>query len=144
MLTTDAAPAPAATRPLAPLGRAARAAYGQVALETRVAAASPHGLVALLYDRLARLTRDALDAAKAGDSARRLAATERALAIVEGLDATLDADRGGSVAAALSDVYALIRARLLAGTAAGLAEAEASIRDIGAAWAAIASAGGRA
>jgi flagellar protein FliS len=137
MLATDLAPPPA--RPAA-----ARAAYGRVALETRVAAASPHGLVALLYDRLARLLAEAHAGAEAGDSARRLAATERAIAIVEGLDATLDHSRGGSVAAALADVYALVRARLLAGAAPGLAEAEASIRAIGEAWAAIASAGGRA
>ncbi len=136
MLTADIAP-PATSH-------AARSAYGRVALETRVAAASPHGLVALLYERLARLLADARAGAESGDTARRLAATERAIAIVEGLDATLDHERGGTVATALSDVYALVRSRLVAGAAPGLAEAETSIREIGAAWASIASAGARA
>lgn len=133
MLTAEATAA-RAPLPIAHLGRAARSAYGQVALETRVAAASPHGLVALLYERLARLTRDALDAARSADTARRLAVTERALAIVEGLDATLDHGRGGSVAVALSDVYALIRARLLAGDPAGLEQAAEAAAAIGDAW----------
>lgn len=118
--------------------RAALAGYGRVSLEARVASASPHQLVALLYQRLGALLRDAADAARLGNSARRLRATERALAIVDGLDATLDLDRGGGVAAALRQVYALLRDRLLAGDANGLTEAVLSVEEIGAAWAQIA------
>jgi flagellar protein FliS len=113
------------------------AGYGRAA-QARALAASPHELVLLLYRRLAQLVAEAAQAASANDSARRLRATERALAIVEGLDATLDIGRGGSVAAALQQVYALVRARLLAADPWGLKEAEQSITAIADAWAQIA------
>lgn len=118
--------------------RAALAGYGRVSLEARVAAASPHQLVAMLYQRLAALLREATDAARMGNSARRLGATERALAIVDGLDATLDVERGGGVAVALRQVYALLRDRLLTGDAKGLSEALGSVEAIGGAWTEIA------
>lgn len=131
---SPAAPAAAATAQ----ARAALAGYGRVSLEARVASASPHQLVALLYQRLGALLREAAAAARLGNSARRLRATERALAIVDGLDATLDLDRGGGVAAALRQVYALLRDRLLAGETKGLLEAVESVEAIGGAWAQIA------
>lgn len=114
--------------------------YGRVSLEAKVSTASPHELILMLYRRLAALLREARDGAEAKDPARRLKATERAIAIVEGLDATLDSERGGSVADGLHQVYGLLRARLLAGEAAGLAEALASTEAIAEAWAAIAPA----
>jgi flagellar protein FliS len=93
--------------------RAALAGYRTVSLEARVAGASPHALVQLLYDRLDTLMREAASHAPA-DAARRLRATERALAILDELDGSLDRRRGGATAAAMADVYALIRGRLLA------------------------------
>lgn len=113
---------------------AALAGYGKVSLEARVAGASPHQLVAMLYQRLAQLLREAEAALRLGDAGRRLRATEKALAIVDGLDGTLDTARGGSVAAALQQVYELLRARLLAGTEDGLVEARVAVEEIGGAW----------
>jgi flagellar secretion chaperone FliS len=135
------APAPFGAPAAATHARAALAGYGRVSLEARVACSSPHQLVVMLYQRLGALLREATDAAWLGNSARRLRATERALAIVDGLDATLDLERGGGVAAALRQVYALLRDRLLAGDARGLAEAQESVEAIGGAWAQIAPAG---
>lgn len=109
-------------------------AYGSVALEAQLAAASPHRLVALLYARLASLLREAAGARAAGDTARRARATERALAIIEGLDATLDHERGGEVAATLATIYDVVRDRLLDGGEPALREAAASIAAIGEAW----------
>lgn len=118
-----------------PVSSGALQSYGRIALDARVASASPHQLVAMLYQRLESLFREAHEAARFGNSGRRLRATERALAIVDGLDTTLDLTRGGSVAAALHKVYDLLRARLLDGRADGLAEALASVSEIRAAWA---------
>lgn len=130
------------SRPTAPaLARTALAGYGRVSLEARVAGATPQQLVALLYGRLAQLLREAETAAALGDTPRRLRATERALGIVDGLDVTLDDARGGSVAEALHQVYALIRVRLLAGEREGLAEASGSVEAIGSAWSQIGAAG---
>ena len=128
------APPPAAAALAAAQTRSALAGYGRVSLEARVASASPHQLVAMLYQRLSALLREACEAARLGNSARRLRATERALAIVDGLDATLDLDRGGGVAVALRQVYALLRDRLLAGEAQGLRQALESVEAIGDAW----------
>jgi flagellar protein FliS len=112
--------------------------YGRVSLEARIATATPHTLVLMLYRRLATLLREARDGAELKDPVRRLKATERALSIVEGLDATLDTERGGTVAQGLHQVYDLLRARLLSGDAAGLGEALASTEAIADAWATIA------
>jgi flagellar protein FliS len=128
MLETLARPTDAAT------ARSALAGYGRVSLEARVAAASPHQLVAMLYRRLALLLREAETASAAADTPRRLRATEKALAIVDGLDVTLDDSRGGGVSEALHQVYALLRARLLAGERAGLGEALAAVEEIAEAW----------
>lgn len=123
-----------AKAPALPPARSALAGYGRVSVEARVASATPHQLVAMLYQRLSALLREAGDAARMGNSARRLRATERALAIVDGLDATLDLERGGGVAVALRQVYALLRDRLIAGEARGLSEALESVDAIGDAW----------
>lgn len=128
MLDTLARPAP-----MAPAG-AALQSYGRIALDARVAGASPHQLVAMLYQRLEALLREAHEAARFGNSVMRLRATERALAIVDGLDMTLDLARGGSVAEALNRIYALLRRRLLDGRADGLGEALGSVGEIRAAW----------
>ena len=136
MLQTLAAPATTAQQQA--LHTRALQNYGRVSLEARVATASPHELVLMLYRRLVALLREARDGAEAKDPARRLKATERALAIVEGLDATLDDVRGGSVSDGLHQVYDLLRLRLLAGDAAGLGEALDSTLAIADAWGAIA------
>lgn len=124
----------------APLGgpRVALGHYGRVALEARVEGASPHALVLMLFERLAQLLRRARAAVEAGDSAGRLKATERAIAIVEGLDATLDDARGGEVAARLHEVYALLGARILLATPEALGEAEESVETLVEAWRTIA------
>jgi flagellar protein FliS len=133
MLQTLARPNASPASPM----RAAMQSYGRVSVEARVSGATPHQLVAMLYQRLAALLREAHDAARLGNSARRLRATERALGIVDGLDTTLDLERGGSVAVALQQVYALLRTRLVEGTPQGLSEALHSVEEIGAAWAEI-------
>ncbi len=108
--------------------------YRSVTLEARVAAASPHELVMMLFDRLTQLLREARDAAQQAEAVRRVRATERALAIIDGLDSTLDHDRGGEVADALGRAYALLRAQLMDGSAAALASATFAAEEIAAAW----------
>jgi flagellar protein FliS len=125
-------PAPAA----AAVARLALRQYRSVSLEARVAAASPHELVLMLFERLCLLLRDARAAAGA-DPARRLRATERALAIVDGLDSTLDDSRGGDVARSLHEAYATLRDRIAQGNALALSEAIAAADELAAAWRAI-------
>lgn len=120
-----------------PLTRHALQGYQRVSIEANVATASPHQLIALLFQRLVRQLTEVETAAIQQDTVRRLKATERALAIVDGLDVTLDHERGGSVSQALHGVYGMVRDRLLAGNAEGLAEARAGVAEIADAWAQI-------
>ncbi len=119
-----------------PPPQAALRQYRSVSLEARVAAASPHELVLMLFERLCHLLRDAR-AAGAADPARRLRASERALAIVDGLDSTLDDSRGGEVARSLHSAYASLRDRITEGNAAALSEAIRAADELAAAWRAI-------
>jgi flagellar protein FliS len=125
---------PGAAPPPPPAARAA-SQYRAISLEARVAAASPHGLILLLYERLDRLLAEALAPATA--PGRRLHAIEHALAIVDGLDSTLDDARGGDVAQSLHAAYALARAQLRQGDAASLAAARQSCAALMDAWRAI-------
>lgn len=106
--------------------------YRAVSLEARVASASPHELVLLLFERLSLLLNEALGAA--AQPARRFHALERAMAIVDGLDTTLDDARGGDVARALHTAYAMLKARLADGGEAALREAISATDDLSSAW----------
>lgn len=109
-------------------------AYGRVSVGARVATASPHELVEMLYAQLLKRLRQAERALAESDTLARLKATESALAIVDGLDATLDRSRAPGVADSLHMVYVCLIERLLAGTAKGLAEASASVESLLDAW----------
>ncbi len=125
--------------PLPATGSVALAArqYRAVSLEARVASASPHELVLLLFERLALLLNEARGAA--AQPARRLHALERAMAIVDGLDTTLDDARGGDVARALHTAYAMLKARLADGGEAALEEAIRATDELASAWRSIGS-----
>jgi flagellar protein FliS len=117
--------------------------YRSVTLEARVAAASPHELVMMLFERLILLLQDACEATRTAEAARRMRATERALAIVDGLDSSLDRARGGDVASALAAAYAMLRAQLMDGSAAALSAAAFAAQEIASAWRAIGRPGGQ-
>lgn len=130
-------PSVATASPSAALRSQAMAGYGRVTLEARIAGASPHELIVMLYQRLTTLLREARDAARSGDIHIRLKAAERALVIIDGLDASLDINRGGSVAKSLRQVYELLRVRALSTDADDLDEAFHSVQEISKAWAEI-------
>lgn len=123
----------------APSAAIAARQYRAVGLEARVASASPHELVLLLYERLALLLGEAR--ASAAQPARRLHALERAIAIVDGLDTTLDDEKGGDVADALHAAYAMLKGRLADGGDTALAEAMRATDELAGAWRAIGARG---
>ena len=116
----------------------AGAHYRNVDVMTRVEGASPHGLVAILYEEA--LTRMAsLKAALLNrDIARRGESQARVLAILAALDAGLDHDKGGEVAGLLAQVYAeahrLVVAAVQTRDAALVDQARSNIADIASAW----------
>lgn len=83
----------------------ARNQYRSLELASRVEAASPHALVAILYDELMR-SLDVLAAAlRQGRDVSREPHAERARSILTALAASLDFDQGGTVATILAQVY---------------------------------------
>lgn len=116
--------------------------YRTADLEARIAAASPHELISIMFTAL----REALARAeRAVTSTVRTPATGRALAILEALDTSLDFGTGGSVARALNKVYAQVRMLVVAGNLETrpelFAAAAAQVAAVHASWGEIAPAG---
>ena len=112
--------------------------YRRLQRESRAAAANPVELVTMLYDELEVAVGVLGAMIRQG---QRISATDpahRARAILIGLDANLDHDAGGEVAATLSRVYRSMRRKLDEAIAAnhedGFAEVLDGIRTIAEAW----------
>ena len=128
----------------APASRATNfaGAYQQVAVQTGVEAASPHQLVAMLFDGFFAATHRARGAMRAADMQGRHRAISQALGIVdEGLKGALDLRGGGKLATDLSDLYAYVCLRLtqanLRNDEAALEECQRLMTPLHEAWAAI-------
>jgi flagellar protein FliS len=116
--------------------------YQQVGLETRLAGASPHQLVAMLFEGWMTAVAQARGAMRNRDVAAKGQAISRAVRIIdEGLRAGLDLRAGGALARDLHDLYGYLTLRL---TVANLRNDEAALdeclrlmRPLQEAWAAI-------
>ena len=79
--------------------------YRMLDLQSRVASASPHGLVALLYEELLR----SLDLISANHAQRKVIAgnthLSKALSIIVALQGSLDFGNGGELAPLLNRIY---------------------------------------
>lgn len=134
--TATASPAPAAAFGFAN-------AYRQVSVQTGVHSASPHRLVAMLYEGLLDALAQARGAIAEADIELKGRAIGRALRIIdEGLRGTLDLERGGKIAADLDGLYAYVTTRLthanLRNDASALDECRNLIQPVHEAWTAIA------
>jgi flagellar protein FliS len=112
--------------------------YRRMQSESRAAAADPVELVTMLYDELEIAVGVLAAMVRQG---QRISATEpahRARAILIGLDAGLDHEAGGDVAAALTRVYGSMRRKLdkavAANDAEGLDELLEGIQTVSSAW----------
>ncbi len=120
---------------------AAKARYQNVDLSSRIEGASPHGLVVILLEELLK-SLDAMGAAWARrDFGQRGTRQSRALSILHGLEASLDHEKGGDVAASLATIYREARRLIVAagrdGDPALLTRARAMLAEIASAWDAI-------
>jgi len=112
--------------------------YRRMQSESRAAAADPVELVTMLYDELEIAVGVLAAMVRQG---QRISATEpahRARAILIGLDAGLDHQAGGDVAAALTRVYGSMRRKLdkavATNDAEGLDELLEGIQTVSSAW----------
>ncbi|MDB5683152.1 MAG: flagellar protein FliS [Sphingomonas bacterium] len=116
----------------------AGAHYRAVDVSSKIEGASPHRLVAILYEELILALAGMKTAIRRGDAPRQNEAQARAMAIVQSLDAGLDFTKGGEIARALSSVYAEVgRLTAIGGSgqqADAIDRAQALIAEIAEAW----------
>lgn len=107
--------------------RSQTAAYHRVNVETGIAAADPHRLVAMLYDGAIDAISAARGALQRGDVPGKGAAISKAVRIVEeGLRGGLNPQAGGQLADNLGALYAYVTRRL---THANLHNDDAALRE---------------
>lgn len=116
----------------------AGARYRNIENSSRVEGASPHKLIAILFEEALRAIEATKIALERGDLARQADRQARALSILQALDASLDVERGGEIAANLSVIYREGRRLIIAGTRDKRPElvdrARAMLADIAGAW----------
>ncbi|WP_420605866.1 flagellar export chaperone FliS [Novosphingopyxis sp.] len=86
-------------------GRAMAQSYGAVDKTSRIAAASPHELVEILFEQLLLRIDRAVRCVERGDMAGMFQSRAKASDILNALDESLDFERGGEIATALAIVY---------------------------------------
>jgi flagellar protein FliS len=116
----------------------AGARYRNIDMSSRLEGASPHRLVAILFEELLRAIETAQAADRQGDRGKRAERQSRALSILHALEASLDFQTGGEIAVSLSSIYR--EARRLIGVGgreaqpAMIEQARAMLADIASAW----------
>lgn len=87
--------------------------YQQVGVESQLAGATPHAMVAMLFEGFMEALAQARGAIRSRDAGAKGMAIGRAVRILEeGLRAGLDVRAGGSLARDLGDLYAYVSHRL--------------------------------
>ncbi len=86
--------------------------YREIAVQT----SSPAKLVVMLYEGAVRFLRESSTAIQSRDLDRKRQSIDRAVAIVQHLQCTLDVERGGVVATDLNRLYGYITSRILEGS----------------------------
>ncbi|MDF0540971.1 flagellar protein FliS [Sphingobium sp. H39-3-25] len=117
---------------------AATRRYAAVHAGGRIEGASPHALVKILFDELLLAMDAAALAERHGDRAKTSEKQARALSILHALESSLDFDKGGDIAAGLSQIYREARRLLILGaqqrSADEVEQARGIIAEIAEAW----------
>ena len=116
--------------------------YQSVAKDSRVLAADPYELVAMLFEELRETLDLMIDSARRGDDARIFRYRAKALAILGGLDESLNFEVAGDLAQTLHVIYSEAAKRIqMDGPDSRIARVESAremIHEIEKAWTAIA------
>ena len=118
--------------------RGAGARYRSIDMSSRVEGASPHRLVAILFEELLGALETAQAAERQGNRAKRAERQSRALSILHALEASLDFEKGGEIAVSLFSIYREAR-RLIGisgreGKSEAIEQARVMLADIAGAW----------
>lgn len=110
--------------------RAGSASYKSIDISSRIEGATPHQLVQIMYEELLK-TLDAMAfATSRGDYIQRGERQSRALAILTGLETSLDFDKGGQIARDLVAIYREARRLVIAGGREGEARTIVQVREM--------------
>ncbi|GAB3287402.1 flagellar export chaperone FliS [Pseudidiomarina andamanensis] len=120
-------------------GMRGAAAYGRVDVESHVLSASPHKLIAMLFDGVEKQIKAAKLHMQNGNASEKGSAIAKATDIVHmGLIAALDKEKGGELAERLESIYLYVSELLLKANLkndiAKLDEAAELLEQIGSAW----------
>lgn len=119
--------------------------FRQVGVNSRLAGASPHTLITMLFEGLLEKLAAARGMTERGDISNRGQAISKAIAIVDSLRASLDFQRGGEVSQNLKSLYDYMELRLLQANSEASAELVNEIanlvHEIKAGWDAIPATG---
>ena len=88
------------------------AVYRQMSITT----SSPSELVVMLYDGAIRFLNQAVDAIEARDIRTKARASDRALAIIQHLNLSLDMDRGQEISIELERLYSFVIGKIVDGS----------------------------
>ncbi|MDQ8757152.1 flagellar export chaperone FliS [Sphingosinicella sp. LHD-64] len=120
---------------------AASAQYKSVDLVSRIEGASPHQLVQVMYEELLKALDAMAVAVRRNDFSQRGERQSRALAILTGLETSLDFEKGGEIATGLVAIYREARRLVLAAgrenDADRIKQARDMLYEIATAWDAI-------
>lgn len=119
-------------------------AYAKVSVETGVGTATPHKLIAMLFDGAIIAVNSAIEFMKAGNVARKGEVISRAILIIDsGLRASLNKEVGGEIALNLDALYEYMSLRLVTANMENnvdmLIEVQSLLRELMGAWGSIAS-----
>jgi len=89
--------------------------YARVGLETSVMSASPHELIAMLFQGARRAVRTARIQMENGNIPEKGKLISQAIMIIGGLQQGLNLEQGGEIARRLDELYAYMTRRLLEG-----------------------------
>ena len=117
------------------------ARYQSVDLSSRLEGATPHQLVHVMYEELLKALDAMAFATARGDYVQRGEHQSKVLAILTGLETSLDFEKGGEIATGLVVIYREARRLVIAagrdGDAALVTKAREIIQEISSAWDAI-------
>jgi flagellar secretion chaperone FliS len=118
--------------------RAGNQRYKSVDIGSRIEGATPHQLVQIMYEELLKALDAMAFATSRGDYVQRGERQSKALAILTGLETSLDFDKGGQIAVDLVAIYRETRRLAIAGGREGdarhVVQAREMIQEIATAW----------
>lgn len=123
--------------------RQARAQYESMAHASRIEGATPHELVAILYDELLLSFSVLVRTLRHGDCPQTNSQFSRAFSIIHALEAGLDLKNGGPLAETLAGIYRSARRELTASCqskdSGRIERLQLAFADMSASWRAIAA-----